>query len=604
MEKITAVTDLGIASNSAEARSGAIVKGSNGKFYAVLPSIGFLVCVDLATGASTQHNFEKNASGAPYKSFASQAGKCYTGANSFLYEFDPVIPAFTKVIDMKEQGATLTGWGFCEDANGIIYFSNYPNLYLYALDPASGTIRQLGLIDDTQMYCFSQAADANGWVYSSVGTAEVNVIGIHTLTGERKAMFPWLSGTGSSAVYATRDGRVAAKVSVTDANESHLDRWHILENGTAKEIVEQIDHYYATDYPWSLHIPYEGAPVIKNMDYPSHAFDLYDPSLGIKKTITFEYLCKGANCSPMTLGPDGMIYGTTNHPMNLFVVDPKTDTVKDYGIKSIGRSVGNICCYASQGSILVGAAYSGGYIYRIDTRLGIVNDAPGTSPKQEAVVEAIHRPRVGLALSDGFTCLFSGYGGYGVVGAGMAVYDVRTGKTDVLENKDLLPHHGILAMAELPDGNVLCGSTVIPHGGALPVHDTAALFEFHPATRTIGRVMYPFEGEKEIAHMVGVGDIVYGITASDMLFTYDPASKSVCSKESLKEYGGVVRQGMVPYNGVIVLLMSLAVLTIDPKNARVHCAGMLPEPATSGIAVTDKGVYYCSGSRVQKAVWA
>ncbi|HBN84068.1 MAG TPA: hypothetical protein DDZ89_09510, partial [Clostridiales bacterium] len=174
METAT-IKSLGVASNSAEARSGAIVRGSDGKFYAVLPSLGFLVCYDFEKDTSTQHLFENNTSGAPFKSFASQAGKFYTGANAYFYEFDPVVKEFTAVIHMGEWGATQTGWGFCEDDDGIIYFADYPKLYLYAFNPTTKEIKNYGLIDETQMYCFSQAADSSGWVYSAIGTAEVNV---------------------------------------------------------------------------------------------------------------------------------------------------------------------------------------------------------------------------------------------------------------------------------------------------------------------------------------------------------------------------------------------------------------------------------------------
>ncbi|NLY98074.1 MAG: hypothetical protein GX082_11750 [Clostridiaceae bacterium] len=599
------VKRLGIASNTSEARSGAIVKGRDGKFYAVLPSIGFLVCYDLETDSYTQHNFENNANGAPYKSFASQAGKFYTGAGVYFYEFDPVDKEFTKVINMREMGASEVGWGFCEDDNGIIYFSNYPKIHLYSYNPETGEVKNHGLLDETQQYCFTQGADSYGWVYNAIGTAEVNVIGFNVKTGEKKFMFPRIPGTGNAVVYKTKDGKVVANVTVTgksSADGEHLGSWFVLENGEVKEKVTQIRHCYDTAYPWTLHIPYDDAPSIGGMDYPGKTFTYWDPKTKKIKKAVFDYKSAGANCSVLALGPNGIIYGTTSHPMNIFTVDPKTDTITDYGIKSIGSSVGNICCYASQEDILVGAAYAGGYIYRFDTKTEIINTYAGMNPRLEAKSDAIYRPRSALALSDGRTCHFSGYGGYGVVGAGMAIYDVKTGKTRVIENKDLLEYHGITAMTELPSGNVLCGTTVLAPGGGTPVYDTAALFEFNPQTYEVSNITYPLKGLPEIAHMVCVGDKVIGVTSCAILFVYDYKEQKVTYQYNLHTAGPAVRQGMVYKDGVIYLLMTQALLKINPEDYSITFLETFPKQVTSGIAVTEDAVYFCSGPVVYKAL--
>jgi hypothetical protein len=594
---------LGIASNTAEARSGAILKGSDSKFYGVFPSLGFLVCYDFEKGTSSQHIFENNLSGAPFKCFASKAGKFYTGANAYFYEFDPVLKKYTAVIRVNDAGMSLIGWGFCEDDNGNIYFAGYPVLYLYSFDPLTKKIKNLGIIDEVQKYCFSQAADSSGRIYNAIGTAEVNVVAFHIETGEKKFIFPRMPGTGHAEVYKTKDGKVAARVTVdgkTEADGEHLGHWYILDNGEIIEKTDSVSHYYQSGYPWGLHVPFDNAPILESMDYPAKTFSYKDADTGETKTVSFAYDCEGANCSPITLGPDGIIYGTTNHPMNIFTVDPKTDKITDHGIKSIGKGVGNICCYCYQGDILAGAAYSGGYIYRIDTKRGIVNDAVNVSPKQEAKAEAIHRPRSALALSDGRTCLFSGYGGYGVVGGGMVIYDVKSRYSRIIENEELLKYHGILAMTELPSGNVLCGSTVLAPGGGTPVYDTAAIFEFNPNTLEICNVAYLFKGVPEIAHMVRVGDVVFGINSACTYFVYDYKTQRVLYQEDLRSYGGVVRQGMTYKHGVIYLLLSGALLAIDPSNYTVQCAAKLPYAATSGIAVTDDAVYYCGGPKVYK----
>ncbi|HBN84296.1 MAG TPA: hypothetical protein DDZ89_10665, partial [Clostridiales bacterium] len=75
-------------------------------------------------------------------------------------------------------------------------------------------------------------------------------------------------------------------------------------------------------------------------------------------------------------------------------------------------------------------------------------------------------------------------------------------------------------MAELPNGNVLCGSTVLASGGALPVYDTAALFEFNPKTYELSNITYPFKGVPEIAHIVWAGEAAHGISSNGVYFVY------------------------------------------------------------------------------------
>ena len=66
----------------------------------------------------------------------------------------------------------------------------------------------------------------------------------------------------------------------------------------------------------------------------------------------------------------------------------------------------------------------------------------------------------------------------------------------------------------------------------------------------------PFKGVPEIAHMVRVGDVVFGINSACTYFVYDYKTQRVLYQEDLRSYGGVVRQGMTYKHGVIYLLLS------------------------------------------------
>ncbi|HBN84297.1 MAG TPA: hypothetical protein DDZ89_10670 [Clostridiales bacterium] len=83
---------------------------------------------------------------------------------------------------------------------------------------------------------------------------------------------------------------------------------------------------------------------------------------------------------------------------------------------------------------------------------------------------------------------------------------------------------------------------------------------------------------------------------------YDYETQKIVHQESLKDYGGVVRQGMVYKHERIYLLMSRAILKINPSDYTIEGVIKLQKSATSGIAVTDEAVYFCSGPKVYKAL--
>ena len=102
--------------------------------------------------------------------------------------------------------------------------------------------------------------------------------------------------------------------------------------------------------------------------------------------------------------------------------------------------------------------------------------------------------------------------------------------------------------------------------------------------------------------MVCVGDKVIGVTSCAILFVYDYKEQKVTYQYNLHTAGPAVRQGMVYKDGVIYLLMTQALLKINPEDYSITFLETFPKQVTSGIAVTEDAVYFCSGPVVYKAL--
>ena len=133
--------------------------------------------------------------------------------------------------------------------------------------------------------------------------------------------------------------------------------------------------------------------------------------------------------------------GTTNHPATFYIYDPASRKATNYG------SFRNINCYASQGPIIAGASYPGGYIVRIETRKPMTPyPKPGENPKVIGQHEEVYRPRSSAAHPDGKRMVFGGFAGYGAVGGGLCVYNAQTGERTVILNEELVPSQSTVCM--------------------------------------------------------------------------------------------------------------------------------------------------------------
>lgn len=602
---LSSYRDLGRVANTQEARSSSMVKGSDGCYYLVILSQGFVVSVNLNTGESQGCPFPEGYKAYPFGSMGSRTGKVYFGAGKMFYEFDPVQKAYTFYEAINKSGTddTCEAWSPFEAADGRIFFGAYPVTHLMSFDPRSRSFTAYGVMAEDQSYLTSEAMDSAGWIYCGLGTQKPTIVAFHPGTGEKRILSQCDANGESAEVRLGTDGEVYGALDgsthgcVYDPNK----HWYRLYGG---KLCEPAKAPFTTYYTFSgfdaIHCPLEEHPEILESDLVEHSLIYRHPETGEAVTLTLEYESEGADLSPMTAGPDGILYGTTNHPIQLFTYDPKAGTLTNYGRRPFDHrystSWGNICAYANQGKILAGAAYCGGFILRFDTTQPILQAPEDVNPHCEAAFNEILRPRSAAALPDGKTVVFGGFNMYGKTGGGLVLYNCADRTSRVIPNEKLLRGHSVLSIVPLSHTRILCGTSIEAPGGGKVLASQAEIFEYDLAAEQVIYTFAPISGTQAIAHMKqDRAGIVHGITDDGRYFAYDPASRTLLRSQDLSVHGTAVRDGMcLTEDGTLYGLLTGGIYRVSPGSERPEILSVPPCTVSSGMALLEGKLYFGS----------
>ncbi len=602
-----AYRDLGVVANTQESRTCAMTRASDGCFYLVICSQGFLVSVNLHTKKAQQYPFPENYIAYPFGSIGSKSGKVYLGGGNMFMEFDPALGEYTYWKRIHPDELSYGAWCLTEAEDGTIYFGGVPKTYLTSFHPKTREIHDFGILDPTQTYLGTLAIDRAGYLYCTIGTETVSIAVIHLPSGKR-TVIPALPGRESAEVCRATDGEVYVTFDGDLKFNEYMPskRWYRLYGGNLLEEKKQPFQNYFTGIGFHvIHCPYEDHPTILNPALVEHELTYLHPDTGEEITLNLEYETAGANLSPLTSGPDGKIYGTTNHPIQIYTYDPKTDTLTNFGRRPFARYIGgggwgNICAYAVQGDILGGCAYCGGFIVRIDTTKPICKKPDDVNPHCEGAYEEIYRPRSAAALPDGRTMVFGGYTTNGATGGGLILYDAIDRTCRVFSNEELIPHQSVLSMVPLSDHVLLCGTSIEAPCGGYVLSPEAQLFTFDLASGKVLDSLVPIPGAREISHMKqDNAGLVHAITSSGTYFVYDPRRRAVLRSQDLSQYGVPVRDGMKCMDdGTVYGLLTNGIYRIATGKTEAEILSTPPCPITAGMAVQDGKIFFGSGSHL------
>ncbi len=486
---------------------------------------------------------------------------------------------------------------FVQAPSGKIYFGTYPQSSLWEFDATTRQLRQVGQLDPVEKYPSFLATDKTDWVYAGIGTARNNLVAINVQTGEHIQLLAEAERkVGTGVVYTGQDGQVYARAyGATDAP------FFLLRNGQATPAkpagiafaARQNIHFQRTlaDFP--------GGGLIKSCSLPDKKLEWIDKA-GQTHTVPFDYTSSGAAISSMTMGNDGNLYGSTNHPMHFWKLDPATNAFTDYtGIPDVGGgNFPNLLAWKNQ---IIGPTYSHGAIYRFDpTQAWTKSLGANANPKLLGKHPVISRPRVAQLLNDGHTAVFAGFPGYGHTGGGMVFYDLEKDTATTLDSKALLQGHSTVSLRQLPNGILIGGTSTEAPGGGQRTAETSLIFRMDPTTHEI---LDQTEIGADVFGLELLSDnSVVGITRDSQLFTYNPEMQKVLSRIDVKTQGDVINAGQSlirDENGRVYLILSQSISQVLPDGT-IQELTRLKENATSGIAIKDGQLYYATGARLWK----
>lgn len=561
-----------------------------------------LLVIDAATGKTEQFWYPQEgvANGAAYALMKASTGRFYTTFGSHFVEFD---------VDARQwrfTGSAGTAMSFAEGPDGTIYFATYPTSTLFSYNPTTKTLTNHGRLDMQEQYPSFLAVDEDGWVYAGIGTARSNLVALNPKTGERRQLVEEAERrTGSGTVYVGIDGKVYGRGFPGGPT-------FLLSGGTATSSLAMLEAEGVGGIGWgSMLRRFPSGGRVIEFNLPGKQAWLSNPD-GTTYEITFDYVSDGTEITSLVAGPDGKIYGSTSHPMHFISFDPLKQTLHDLGhIEHIGG--GNFPGMASQGRWVVGGAYSKGSLYAFDTTQPVEHSSIPSRSNPRMLAEysgPISRPRVVHAYPDGKTVIMGGFAGYGLVGGGLAVYDLEERRGRLIPNNRFLPGHSAMTLRTLPTGEVIGGTSVEAPGGGHPTASVAKLFILDLQTDSVVFEMEPLPdrtvfgtarvpGEREIRSIEVTDEgLVYGLSASAQFFVFDPDSREIIYRANVGTWGTPVRtdQSFIKApNGDVYAVMSKGILRIDPEDFSFELIATPPTTITAGTALVDGVLYYGSG---------
>jgi len=222
------------------------------------------------------------------------------------------------------------------------------------------------------------------------------------------------------------------------------------------------------------------------------------------------------------------------------------------------------------------------------------------------------RPLAVLAHPDGAHVLLSGIPNRGLVGGGLLIYNIRTGKEIVLSREDLIPDQCANTMAALPNGDIIVGTSIEAGTGGTSVATRALLYRLDWKTKKLTDQWPMTPATSEIRDLLVAADgLVYGLTGNSGFFVFDP-ERSVPGKpgkghivhyEKMTQYGNVTgsqapRVMKLGPDGKIYVLFLDAIACIEPGTFTHREVARPGIPIHTGIAIANGRIYFASGTKL------
>lgn len=549
--------------------------------------------IDAETGETEQVSPGAGGWGA-YRVHLGPDGLIYDTMGQNMVAVDPVGRTVRRLGSFG-SGMALS---FTEAPDGTVFAGIYPSATLVSYHPESGTYTNHGTLNSENwpQYLRPLAIDAEGWVYGGIAIQNSQVVGFNPATGERRTFIPEdQRQRGNPSVHLAADGKVYA-------NAPGWGR-HALLGGVATPVEEAPPRVVTRRVD-----TFPDGSRYQRVNIPDRVMQILDAGAEAPREVRFSYESTGVNIYTLIAGPDGKIHGATGIPLRIWSFDPATGEMQDRGLGGYG---GHINQFVRQGDKLYGAVYSSGALLEYDPTQPYDDVAMqrSTNPRQVHFDQAARllygRPHAVLAHSDGRHILVGGNADRVLLGSGLLIYDVETEEGVILDRDELIPDQGVNALAPLPNGDVLVGTSVrAPTGGSAGTAKAALIYRLDMATRTItGR--WPLEPETPAVRdlLLGENGLVYGLAEPSRFFVFDPERGEFVHDENILDYGAASgyqapRCMVFGPDGKIYALFRGAAVRIEPQTYTHEAVARPPVAITSGIAILDGRLYFGCGPRL------
>jgi hypothetical protein len=482
-----------------------------------------------------------------------------------------------KLVDMGRPSQTEAYiWQLALGADKKLYGCTYPEAKLVRFDPATGKSEDLGRMDPHELYGNFVAADDKGFVYVGIGMEKKHLVAYEIATGKYRDILPAaFGGSGTTRVDRGEDGVVYGR---SGEQRFRLDGWNVIPIKTDE-----------VRPPAPLRLA-DGRTVA----YTGHTVSVTDPKTGKVETCKTDYVGKSQSYFRVGLGPDGGIYATTAMPIHFVRADPDSDHWEELGQPGGGE----IYSFLTWKDVLVLAAYSA------DAPIMIYHPgkpwAPDAKPSgnpwlvRYAESNSGWRPMAMIA-GPGDKIYIGAVSGYGLLGGPLCVLDPATGKVD--QYMHLIKDQSVVALAALPDGLIIGGTTIEGGGGSHTTQPEAKLFLWDPAKREKLFETVPVPGARSIeALAVGKDGLVCGF-AGATFFVFDAKERKVLS-HAPHDLGNVIFNSVLPGpDGELYGLSSKGIFKIASSPVVPKMLAAYPG-AEGGFAIRGREIFFTAGPEI------
>lgn len=571
-------------------------KGEMTKLYFNFNQDGplFLVQVDPVTGETKQFNAEQGRGAWGF--IVGPDNRIYLGtcgSNGAIMRFDPAQPEKgIEYLGPPSQTESYTWMFTIGKDHKTLYGCTYPQAKIISYNTETGEMKDHGRMSETEMYSRAIATGANGWIYTSVGFAQNDIIAFDPKTGQHQSVTteeqrsdPTTRSMGAT-VHNGADGHAYGRIG---------KQWLRLLDGKGEPLA---DNNPAPAFDQAL----PDGRVLTDADF-SGKYVLTNPNTGEKTEGHFDYA--GAGCAPFMvgIGPDECIYGSTAMPLLLFRHDPATGENVDLG-NPVSTDGEIYSMHALDGKLWV-CAYGSAYLSSYDPKLPWnFGSGPENNPRDYGTMGDGHlRPRA-MLIGPGKTIYVGSHPAYGQLGGAMGVFDPAQGK--VVENyRNIVQNQSITALAyDEKSGLIFGGSGIYGGGGSTPTEKEAHFYVWDPVEKAKTQEFVANAGDIDVASMaVGAGKVFYITRPSGTLCVYDIAQGEVIERKPSSLGTPLDISLGLHTDGKLYGLTNTSIFSIDPATHEIAEVAKYEGGIGCGWAMTEAGIYFGSGVHLMRYGW-